>query len=157
VCKDVNRFANSLPSSLFSGSTSPALSTRAYPTAIDFTNSTGKTYRIRSLFATPKILTISPENPQNINNSINDWGAEPVRRPAMEYFCGLGVITSDTPIWQHSRKLLRPTFDKSNKSDLTTLSIQVESLMVKLPVEGSSVDLQPLIFLTVSFRDWGPG
>jgi cytochrome P450 len=75
----------------------------------------------------------------------------------MEYFCGLGVITSDTPIWQHSRKLLRPTFDKSNKSDLTTLSIQVESLMVKLPVEGSSVDLQPLIFLTVSFRDWGPG
>ena len=112
----------------------------------------GKTFQIALLFTTPKIMTIAPENLQSINNGIDDWGVEPFRRPGMEYFCGLGFIDTDGSLWQHSRKLLRPTFNKSNLLDFSSsLSVEVDNFLGKLPQGGRTVDLQPLFFLIVSF------
>lgn len=95
-------------------------------------------------------MTIAAENLQCINNGINDWGNEPYRRSAMEHFVGLGFITCDGAIWHHSRKLLRPTFNKSNLLDFASLAAEVDSFLDKLPIDGSTVDLQPHFFLIVS-------
>lgn len=120
------------------------------PSICAFHERYGKTFEIRTLLAKSKIMTIATENLQSIHNGIDDWGVEPFRRKGMEYFVGLGFITCDGAIWQHSRKLLRPTFNKSNISDLTSLSTEVNAFLDKLPGAGGSVDLQPLLFLLVS-------
>lgn len=109
----------------------------------------GRTFLVESLFFTPSFQTIAPENLQAINNRIEDWGVEPSRRAGIEYFIGLGFITCDGDIWQHSRKVLRPSFHKSNISDLTPLAVEVDSLLDKMPTDGSTIDLQPLFFLMV--------
>jgi cytochrome P450 len=67
----------------------------------------------------------------------------------MEYFCGVGFLTTDGSIWQHSRKLLKSSFSKSNISDLSFLSREVDKLFAKIPGDGSAVDLQPLMSLMV--------
>ena len=53
------------------------------------------------------------------STSERSWGNEPFRLAPMEPFCGLGFITADGKAWEHSRALLRPTFEKSNISDLS--------------------------------------
>ncbi|KAI1082057.1 cytochrome P450 [Whalleya microplaca] len=69
------------------------------------------------------------------------------RLPGMEYFCGRGFITTDGDTWRHSRKLLKPSFDLSNIRDLSILKEEVDTLLKQLPKDGSTVDLQPLLYV----------
>ena len=110
----------------------------------------GLTYQLDSLFGNPLINTVAPENLQAIFSSGKDFGIEPLRLSGMEYFCGQGFLTTDGSIWQHSRKMLKPSFSKTNISDLSFLAHEVEKLITKIPGDGSTVDLQPLLFVTVS-------
>jgi hypothetical protein len=109
----------------------------------------GPTFQLDSLFGSDTIVTIAPENLQAIYSSVKDFGIQPIRLPMMEYFCGVGFLTTDGSIWQHSRKLWKPSFSKSNISDLSFLSREVDKLFAKIPGDGSAVDLQPLMSLMV--------
>lgn len=112
----------------------------------------GNTYQVRSWVSLPTICTIAPENLRTINIS-KDFGVAPMRLPGMEYFCGRGFITTDGETWRHSRKLLKPSFDLSNIRDLNTLKGEVDALLQQLPKDGSTVDLQPLLYVMVSYPE----
>jgi len=105
----------------------------------------GATYRESTLFATT-IKTSSAENIQTIFGSkANDYGIQPFRLAGMRPFCGGGLLTTDGPIWERSRTMIKPTFHKSNISDLGTFERSVGRLISYIPVDGSTIDLQPLI------------
>lgn len=108
----------------------------------------GSTFQVQALITLPSIMTIAPENIRAINTG-KDWGVEPLRLAGMEYFCGRGFLTTDGDIWQHSRKSLKPTFTKSNLLDLGTLSQQMDLLLIQIPGDGATVDLQPLFYKLV--------
>ena len=108
----------------------------------------GNTFQVRSLVSLPTVCTIAPENIRTINLS-KDFGVAPMRFPGMGYVCGAGFITTDGETWRHSRKLLKPSFDLGNIRDLSTLEREVDTLIQKLPSDGSTVDLQPLLYVMV--------
>jgi len=115
----------------------------------------GKSFKVGSLLGNPAISTIATENLHTINAAGKDWGIEPLRLPAMEYFCGRGFLTTDGTMWQHSRKLLKPTFSRANLLDLTPLVAEVDQFLQDVPGDGSTIDLQPMlfkIFLNTSLR-----
>lgn len=109
----------------------------------------GNTYQVRCWASLPVVCTIAPENLRSINLS-RDFGVAPMRLPGMEYFCGRGFITTDGETWRHSRKLLKPSFDLSNIRGLGPLKREVDVLLQELPRDGSTVDLQPLLYAMVS-------
>jgi hypothetical protein len=109
----------------------------------------GQTFQLDSLFGSDTIVTIAPENLQAIYSTGKEFGIQPIRLPTMEYFCGVGFLTTDGSMWQHSRKLLKPSFSKSNISDLNFLSREIDKLFLKIPSNGLVVDLQPLMFIMV--------
>ncbi|KAI0006873.1 cytochrome P450 [Xylariaceae sp. FL0662B] len=106
----------------------------------------GNTYQVRSWISPPTICTIATENVQTINTS-KDFGVGPMRLPGLEYFCGRGFITTDGDTWNHSRKLLKPSFDLSNIRNLKTLKREVDGLLEKLPKDTSTIDLQPHLYV----------
>ena len=55
----------------------------------------------------------------------------------------------DGDMLQHTRKLLKPMFAKSNLGDSRTTSVKADALTNKLPTNGSTVDLQPLLYTVV--------
>lgn len=117
----------------------------------------GTTFRSKSLGA-ETIATIEPDNLQAVfSTNFSDWGVEPVRLPAQAPFCGKGFITTDGPIWEKSRSLLRPSFNKSNAVDLSALEEGVIQVFQKIPRDGKKFDMQPLIFSLVrwTFRHQG--
>lgn len=109
----------------------------------------GKSFSVAPLLGNPMFSTIAPANLRFINSNGKDWGIEPLRLRDMEYFCGRGFLTTDGSMWQHSRKLLKPTFSKANIEDFTVLSAAVDKLLNEVPVDGSTVDLQPLFSMLV--------
>jgi cytochrome P450 len=108
----------------------------------------GKNFQLQTLIAQPAVMTLDPMNIRAVNTA-KEFGIEPMRLAGMEYFCGRGFLTTDGDIWQHSRKLLKPGFAKSNLANLDFLSQQVDKLLSELPAEGMTVDLQPLLYTMV--------
>ena len=81
---------------------------------------------------------------------MQDWGVQDLRLPNMEKFCGRGFITMDGPEWRRAVALLKPSFYKARISDLSTMKAGLLSLIDHIPVDGSTVDLQPLFLKLVS-------
>ncbi|KAF7945536.1 hypothetical protein EAE96_010303 [Botrytis aclada] len=106
----------------------------------------GKTFEVIS-FGTSSLRSIDTENIQAVySTNHNDWGYEPSRLAVMGPFCGRGFITTDGETWQKARALLRPTFSKSNISDLSSYKVDVEEFLRRIPDDGiTTVDLQPLL------------
>ena len=110
----------------------------------------GKTIEVND-FGQSTIRTIDPENLHAIYSfNEKDWGNEPLRLPIMEPFCGRGFITTDGPTWKHSRALLRPTFSKSNISDLSAFETSVGQFIGHITKDETTIDLQPLLAILVS-------
>jgi cytochrome P450 len=110
----------------------------------------GRTFLVRSFISQPVIATTESENIETILRSAKDWGVAPLRQPKMEYFCGRGFLIVDGKIWHDSRKLLKPTFDRRNLVDLSILAGEVDRFLARVSNDdGSTVDLQPLIFQVV--------
>jgi hypothetical protein len=112
-------------------------------------NRLGLTYQLETLFGHPVLSTIAPENIPLVHSDGKIYGIEPVRLPGMEYFCGRGFLTTDGATWLQARKMLRPSFAKQNISQLDFLSRETRKLLQKLPNDGTTVDIQPLLFITV--------
>ncbi|TVY58755.1 Cytochrome P450 monooxygenase fsdH [Lachnellula cervina] len=102
----------------------------------------GKSFHVTPLNNISTICTIAPENIRIVNCE-KGWGVQPMRLSGMEHFCGRGFLTTDGDIWQHSRKLLKPTFSKHNLIDLSVLSAEVDRLFLEIPEGAQTIDLQP--------------
>lgn len=112
----------------------------------------GNTFSTKSL-GTSSINSIEPENLKAVfSSNFSDWGVEPVRLPAQNPFCGRGFITTDGAAWEHSRLLLKPSFNKDTAVHLPTLEGHLEKLIARIPRNGSTFDLQPLLFSLVSLE-----
>lgn len=107
-------------------------------------NQFGRTFETLNL-GSSTINSIEPENLKAVwMTNFNDWGVQPVRLPNMSPFCGRGFISMDGPEWKRSRSLLTPSFNKANTSDLAPLERCLQTLLERIPTNGSTVDLQPL-------------
>ncbi|KAI1130598.1 cytochrome P450 alkane hydroxylase-like protein [Nemania abortiva] len=106
----------------------------------------GHSFQLNTLSSNPTILTIAPENIQAIHSRGEEWGIRPIRLAAMEPFCGRGFLTTDGDVWRHARRSLRPSFARSNLTDLSVISRETDKLFESLPRNGETVDLQPLLY-----------
>ena len=112
--------------------------------------SLGPTFATNTWSST-SINSIEPENLKAVfSSNFNDWGVEALRLPAQYPFCGRGFITTDGPAWEHSRALLRPSFNKAHAIDLPALEQHLRHVLDRIPKDGSTVDLQDLLFSLVS-------
>lgn len=110
----------------------------------------GTTFSAKSL-GSSSLNSIQPENIKAVfSSNFKDWGVEPLRLPAQSPFCGRGFITTDGPPWEHSRSLLRPSFNKGTAIDLSTLESYLIKVIDRIPRDDSTFDLQPLLFSLVS-------
>lgn len=114
------------------------------PVTVQYHKRYSKTFQINSVGGRT-IWTLAPDNIRTINSTAKNWGVEPLRLPAMQTLCGRGFLTTDGSTWQHSRRLLKPTFNKANVIDFPTLSSAVDELLSRLPDKGLIADLQPLL------------
>ena len=109
----------------------------------------GNTFSAKSL-GTSSINSIEPANIKAVFlSNFNDWGVEPIRLPAQDPFCGRGFITTDGAAWEHSRSLLRPSFNKRTAIDLPVLETYLRRVIDRIPRDGSTFDLQPMLFSLV--------
>lgn len=109
----------------------------------------GLTYQSESFFGDPVLNTIAPENLPPIHSNGKHYGIQPVRLPGMEYFCGQGFLTTDGLVWLHARKMLKPSFAKQSISQLDFLGQETRKLLNKIPTDGTTIDLQHPLFITV--------
>lgn len=109
----------------------------------------GHTFQVQPLFDKTTIFTVAPENIKTVNMRHDHWGIQPQRLNGMEFFCGRGFLTMDGEMWQHARKLIRPSFAKSNISDLSVMSRETDKFLEQLRTGGNTVDLQPLLYIMV--------
>ena len=97
-------------------------------------------------FGTSTINSVESENLKTVfATSANDWGVQPLRLHNMEPFCGRGFITSDGPIWEYSRSLMKASFHRSNISNLSTLESCLQNMVKRVPRDGRTFDLQALL------------
>ncbi|KAJ6090417.1 hypothetical protein N7486_009232 [Penicillium sp. IBT 16267x] len=97
------------------------------------------------------VETIDPINVQTVLASkFKDFDLGS-RNDAFGPLLGQGIFASDGPAWEHSRALLRPNFVRNQVSDIAVYEKHVAQLIKKIPVDGSTVDLQDLFFQMVLY------
>ncbi|KAL9624755.1 MAG: hypothetical protein Q9160_001109 [Pyrenula sp. 1 TL-2023] len=107
----------------------------------------GKTYECNS-WGSRLVQTMQPENIHAVLvGSFDKFGVQAKRLRVAKPFLGPGVFTTDGPYWQHSRELIKPMFARAQITDLDVLQIHVDRFMSKLPLDGSTVELQSLLKL----------
>ena len=110
----------------------------------------GHTFQSISL-GTSSISSAEPENVKAVFSSrFDDWGVEPWRLPALMPACGRGFLTTDGAAWEYSKGLLSPSFHKSSAVALPSLESHLKKLIDQIPRDGSTIDLQPLLYKLVS-------
>ena len=91
------------------------------------------------------ISTIEPENIKTVlSAAFKDYIVGAPRRDAFLPLLGNSILLADGAQWEHSRALLRPSFARSQVSDLSILGNYVEDLLKAIPRDGSTVDLGDL-------------
>ena len=109
----------------------------------------GKTFESNS-WGTMCIDTMDGKNIQAVlGQSFADFGVEAMRLHIGEPFIGRGVFSTDGSYWKHSRDLIKPMFTKARISNFTALDVYLDRMMERIPRDGSTIDLQPLLKLMV--------
>ncbi len=99
------------------------------------------------------VYSSEPANMKAMSTSHKDaFAVEPIRvaNGAITPFTGRGVSSSDGPKWQFSRDLVKPYFERAAFSNLQRLGPHLDRLIARVPVDGSTVDMQPLFQRWVS-------
>jgi hypothetical protein len=110
----------------------------------------GKTYAW-NWWGTEAIHSIEPENIKTVfATKANDWGNAPIRLRSGGPWVGRGFITVDGPDYEESHWLLKPSFRRSNISNLEPFETCLQELLGQIPKDGSIVDLQVLFSKLVS-------
>jgi hypothetical protein len=90
--------------------------------------------------------TIEPANIQSVlATDFESWGLGKNRKPLIPLL-GKGIFSSDGAQWKHSRELLRPSFARAHISDLEQFDRHVGNLIQKIPRDGSTIDILPLLY-----------
>jgi hypothetical protein len=100
---------------------------------------------------TRMIFSSQDENMKAMSTSNwKDFGVQPIRQDngALKPLGTNGASITDGELWEYSRNLIKPYFNRADYSDLSRLGVHVDRLLAKVPTDGSTVDLQPL------FRRW---
>ena len=105
----------------------------------------GATFDVR-VINQPAIVTAEPENIKAVLALRFQDFTLGNRPQVMGDFLGRGIFTTDGNEWAHSRAMLRPNFVKEQVGDLKALERHVQNLFRLIPLNGSTVDLQPLFF-----------
>ena len=105
----------------------------------------GRTNQTTS-FGTATINTIEPKNLQMVYSlAFDNFGMEPLRRNMVKQLWGRGILSTDGAFWQHSRALIRPTFNRHQIANFDLMRVHVDRLLERIPQDGSLVDLAPLL------------
>ena len=108
-------------------------------------DSYGKTFE-EQFFDTKIINTMEAANIQQAAAlSFQDWGKSSSRSASSSPFLGKGIFSADGPFWKHSRDLIKPTFARSEISDVNSLGVFVDRLFELIPRGGATIDIQPLL------------
>lgn len=94
-------------------------------------------------------MTNEPENVKAIlSGQFSTWPIGGVRLRASVTAIGPGGIFSvNGEDWHRARALIRPSFVRDQIADLECTDRHVESFLRRIPRDGSSVDLQGLMYL----------
>lgn len=93
------------------------------------------------------ISTIEPENIKAVlSTNFKDFHVGTPRRRAFGPVVANSIFVADGVEWEHSRAFLRPSFSKSQMSDLQTLEVHVQHLLESIPKDGSTVNLAERFF-----------
>ena len=107
--------------------------------------SLGRNTCLLNILGKKVIFTIDPDILKAVHQTnFKSWGITPNRRARVVPFIGEGIFTNDGAHWQQSRRLLRPSFDRSRMVDVTTLERHMQELIQAVPTDGSTVDLRRL-------------
>lgn len=101
-----------------------------------------------TLLGSRMLYSSEPENMKAMSTSVEqDFGVEPIRNGngAITPFTSHGISTSDGEIWQYSRNLIKPYFDRDGYRNLHRLEVHVDKLLELIPTDNSTFDLQPLL------------
>ncbi|ORY18743.1 cytochrome P450 [Clohesyomyces aquaticus] len=94
----------------------------------------------------PMFITIDTENVKSVlTSNFESWSIGSERISFMSSFLGTGIFTTEGPAWRHSRDLLRPCFERSQVSDVLVMEKYVKHFISKIPGDGTTIDLEPLI------------
>ncbi|OLN96597.1 Cytochrome P450 52A5 [Colletotrichum chlorophyti] len=95
------------------------------------------------------IMTAEPENLKAILASAwTDWPVTGPRRDALLPILGEeAIFTANGQEWHDARAMMRPTFVRNQIADLKCFERHVSNLMAKIPRDGSTVDLQALLYM----------
>ena len=105
----------------------------------------GKTFEER-FFDTKIINTMEAANIQQAAAlSFQDWGKSSSRSAITSPFLGRGIFSEDGAFWRHSRDLIKPTFARSEISDVNSLGLFVDRFLELIPRNGATFDMQPLV------------
>ena len=92
---------------------------------------------------------ISTREPENVKAvlaiNFDHYHVAPLRYVLVP-FLGPGIFVVDGEAWQNSRSVIRPVFTRSQLADFTILSTHANRLLDRIPLDGSTIDLQPLFF-----------
>ena len=106
-----------------------------------------------NLLGSRMVYSSEPENMKAMSTALwKDYGVEPIRQGngALSPFTGHGTSTSDGQMWEYSRKLIQPYFDRDGYRNLDRLERHCDNLLDNVPVDGGVVDMQPLMQRWVS-------
>ena len=104
------------------------------------------TFRVR-IFNQRIFITMEPEIVKTILSSkFTSYSIGEGRKKAMIPFMGEGILTTDGEKWQHSRNMIRPSFTRTQISDLDMYETHVQQLIRNIPLDGATIDLQGLFF-----------
>lgn len=107
----------------------------------------GKTFASR-IGPQKTIGTVEPENFKAIlSTNFKDYEVGSPRRNAFGPALGNSILLVDGAAWEHSRALLRPSFNRNQISDLQVIEAHVQALVNAIPKDGTTVDLQALFHL----------
>jgi cytochrome P450 len=96
----------------------------------------------------------STNDPKNVQallaTQFKDFGLGERRSGLFRPLLGTGIFTADGKVWEHSRAMMRPQFNRDQISDLRLEEVHVQNLMRALQINQSKwtsqVDLQVLFF-----------
>lgn len=95
------------------------------------------------------LLTNEPENMKAIlSTKFEDWDIGGSRQKATALTVGPHSIFSvNGREWMQARALARPSFTRNQVADLEILDMHVERLLMRIPRDGTMVELQNLLYL----------
>ncbi|KKY25507.1 putative cytochrome p450 [Phaeomoniella chlamydospora] len=106
-----------------------------------------KTFEAK-FFGMRMVYSSEVENMKAMSTSMwKDFGVTPIRNGngAATPFIGHGTSTSDGEIWEYSRGLIKPYFDRGGYHNLGRLAVHTDRLLDNVPMDSSTFDLQPLL------------